>query len=130
MIEKALIIIIFMYSTSFGLLAAQFLWADMVGITLVNQENVAIGSSVESIIHLDQINISTSSVVNMNKTQTIADPIATAANMTWEILQILTGTYIFSILALFGIPSIVIAGLVIIYSMLLFRALIGYLRGI
>ena len=60
----------------------------------------------------------------------IADPIATAANMTWEILQILTGTYIFSILALFGIPSIVIAGLVIIYSMLLFRALIGYLRGI
>ena len=130
MIEKALIIIIFMYSTSFGLLAAQFLWADMVGITLVNQENIAIGSSVESIIHLDQINTSTSSVVNMNKTQTIADPIATAANMTWEILQILTGTYIFSILALFGIPSIVIAGLVIIYSMLLFRALIGYLRGI
>mgnify|MGYP003329596346 FL=1 len=130
MIEKALIIIIFMYSTSFGLLAAQFLWADMVGITLVNQENVAIGSSVESIIHLDQINTSTSSVVNMNKTATIADPIATAANMTWEILQILTGTYIFSILALFGIPSIVIAGLVIIYSMLLFRALIGYLRGI
>jgi hypothetical protein len=119
-----------MYSTSFGLLAAQFLWADMVGITLVNQENVAIGSSVESIIHLDQINTSTSSVVNMNKTATIADPIATAANMTWEILQILTGTYIFSILALFGIPSIVIAGLVIIYSMLLFRALIGYLRGI
>jgi hypothetical protein len=130
LIEKALIIIIFMYSTSFGLLAAQFLWADMVGITLVNQENVAIGSSVESIIHLDQINTSTSSVVNMNKTATIADPIATAANMTWEILQILTGTYIFSILALFGIPSIVIAGLVIIYSMLLFRALIGYLRGI
>ena len=130
MIEKALIIIIFMYSTSFGLLAAQFLWADMVGITLVNQENIAIGSSVESIIHLDQINTSTSAVVNMNKTQTIADPIATAANMTWEILQILTGTYIFSILALFGIPSIVIAGLVIIYSMLLFRALIGYLRGI
>ena len=130
MIEKALIIIIFMYSTSFGLLAAQFLWADMVGITLVNQENIAIGSSVESIIHLDQINTSTSAVVNMNKTATIADPIATAANMTWEILQILTGTYIFSILALFGIPSIVIAGLVIIYSMLLFRALIGYLRGI
>ena len=130
MIEKALIIIIFMYSTSFGLLAAQFLWADMVGITLVNQENIAIGSSVESIIHMDQINTSTSAVVNMNKTQTIADPIATAANMTWEILQILTGTYIFSILALFGIPSIVIAGLVIIYSMLLFRALIGYLRGI
>jgi len=119
-----------MYCASFGILGAQFLWADMVGITLVNQDGVAIGPSIQDIINIDQINSSTNAITSMNQTQTTSDPISTAANLTWDILQILTGTYIFSVLALFGIPSIIIAGLVIIYSLLLFRALIGYLRGI
>jgi hypothetical protein len=130
LIEKALIVIIFMYSTSFGILAAQFLWADMVGIELVNADNVGLGPSIETILDIDQINTSTSGIVNLNQTGVTQDPISTAANLTWDILQLLTGTYIFNVLALLGIPAIVIAGLVIIYTMLLFRALIGYLRGI
>ena len=130
MIEKALIVIIFMYSTSFGLIGAQFLWADMIGIELVNQNGIGIGTTVQDIINLDTINTSTTSIVNLNQTTTTGDPITTAANLTWDILQILTGTYVFSILSLFGIPAVIIAGLVIIYSILLFRALIGYLRGI
>lgn len=130
MIEKALIAIIFMYCSSFGILAAQFLWADMIGITLVNQDGVAIGPSIQEIVNINQINTSTGNIVNMNQTQTTTDPITQAANLTWDILQILTGTYVFSVLALLGIPAIIIAGLVIIYSILLFRALIGYLRGI
>ena len=130
MIEKALIIIIFMYATSFGILGAQFLWADMVGIQLVNQDGIAIGPSIQDIVDVDQINTSTGSIVSLNQTTTTSDPITSAANLTWDILQILTGTYVFSVLELFGIPSIIIAGLVVLYSLLLFRALIGYLRGI
>lgn len=130
MIEKALIVIIFMYSTSFGILSAQFLFADMIGITLVNEENVALGTSIQEIINIYQINNSTYQIIGLEQATTVSDPITTAANMTWFLLQILTGTYIFSILELFGIPAIVIAALVIIYAILLFRTLIGYLRGI
>jgi len=130
LIEKALIVIIFMYSTSFGILSAQFLFADMIGITLVNQENVALGTSIQEIIGIYQINNSTYQIIGLEQATTVSDPITTAANMTWFLLQILTGTYIFSVLELFGIPAIVIAALVIIYAILLFRTLIGYLRGI
>lgn len=119
-----------MYSTSFGILSAQFLFADMIGITLVNQENVALGTSIQEIINMSQINTSTGNIVSLDQNTTTTDPITTAANMTWFLLQILTGTYIFSVLELFGIPAIVIAALVIIYAILLFRTLIGYLRGI
>lgn len=130
MIEKALIIIIFMYCSSFGLLSAQYLWGDMLGVTLRNQDGVAIGESVQTIIHLDKLNSGTQGITSLNQTGITTNPITTAANLTWGMVQILTGTYIFSVLSLFGIPGILVAGITIIYSLLLFRAIIGYLRGI
>lgn len=130
MIEKPLMIIIFMYAVSFSMLSVQYVIADIFGITLVNFEGQPIQSSLLQIIDTGNINIVTGNLNTLNETKIETDPITAAAELVWDMLTLLTGTYIFNLLSLFGIPDIVIAGMVIIYSIMLFRTLIAYLRGI
>lgn len=132
MIEKSLIIMMFMYSTSFAVLGTQFVLADVFNLTLVSPITGAeIESNLLDIIDIDQLNTSTEGLVNTNQTQLVDDPVTTAAEVTLEIFLLLTGTYVFNILILLaGIPNIWVAGFVILYFILLFRTIIAYLRGI
>lgn len=130
MIEKSLIIIIAMYGLSFSLLGVQYTLADVFGITLTNWEGVEIKSTVLSMVDIDALNQNTLNVINTNETTIKTDPIIGAANITWELFQLLTGTYIFNILFLFSVPIVFVGGFVFIYVILLVRALIGYLRGV
>ena len=123
-------IIIFMYAASFGLLGAQYVMADVFGITLVNFEGVEIQSNLLDIVDIDSINTVTGNLNNLNQTTIETDPVTGAAELVWDVLTILTGTYVFNLLALLGVPNIIIAGMVIIYAIMLFRTLIAYLRGI
>lgn len=129
MIEKALIAIVFMYAVSFSLLGGQFIM-DTFGITMTNTEGVEIRSSLLSIVDTDEINAVTGELTSVNGTEAGADPFGVAAILTVELLQLMTGTYIFNILFLFGVPAIFVYGMVVLYALLLFRALIAYLRGI
>ena len=90
MIDKALMIIIFMYTLSFSILGVQYSVGDTFGITLTNL----------------------------------------AAFVAWELITLMTGTYIFYIMYLFGVPLIFVLGMTILYGFLLARAIIGYVRGI
>lgn len=129
MIEKALIVIVFMYAVSFSLLGGQFVM-DTFGITMTNTDGVEIRSSLLSIVDTDNINTVTGELVDVNGTAAGEDPFGVAAVLTVELLQLMTGTYIFNILFLFGVPAIFVYGMVVLYALLLFRALIAYLRGI
>lgn len=126
MIEKALIVIIFMYAMSFSLLGGQFLMQTY-NIEMVNFEGTPISSNLLDIIDTDTLNNVTDNLNTINGTATEANPVETAAGLVVDLIGLLTGAYIFNILWLFAIPDIFVNGFILIYAFLLFRALIGYL---
>jgi len=130
MIEKALIIIIFMYSMSFSMLGVQYILGDVFDITMTSMTGVPIRSNLLSITDVDTLNILGANVTGTNATVIRTDPITAAAEMAYEIFLLITGTYVFNMLLLFDVPVVFVAGLILIYVMLMMRAVIGYLRGI
>ena len=130
MIEKALIIMIFMYASGFTLLGVQYVFADVVGLTLTSPVT---GQQMKSNL-LTYININNINQIQQNVTSTTRNSVVTNINsflgMVWELVLLLTGTYIFNILQLLGVPSIMIAGFVALYFFLLIRAYFGYIRGV
>ena len=121
---------LFMYSVSFSVLGTQYILGDIIGITMTNFEGTPVTSNLLAMIDVDALNISTSNVVNTNETTVKTDPVIGAAAIAWEIFLLLTGTYIFNIMILFGVPVIFVSGLIFLYLIMLARAIIAYLRGI
>jgi len=130
MIEKALIIIIFMYSMSFSMLGVQYILGDVFQIEMTSMTGVPIRSNLLSISDIDTLNILGANVTGTNATVIRTDPVTAAAEMAYEVFLLITGTYIFNMLLLFDVPVVFVAGLILIYVMLMMRAVIGYLRGI
>jgi len=133
LIEKSLIVIIFMYASSFAMLGMQYTLADSFGINLVGANGDDISSEVIDFIRLDNIQsiTDTTNATKYNTTGFSLDPITNAAGLVVEIFLLLTGTYIFNVLFyVLGIPSIWIAGFVILYMFMMMRTIVAYLRGI
>ena len=144
MIEKALIVIIAMYAIGFMLLVAQFVYADTFGLTLVSWTNqpiksALIGNGTTGILQVGSLNTLQQNVTSNTRSATVTNPIGTAAGMAWEIMLLMTGTYIFNILYLLlgggdgahnSVAAIIVTPFVVIYVILLMRAIVGYIRGI
>ena len=136
MIEKALMIIIFMYCVSFSIAGGQYVLADIFGITLVNFEGVPIQSHIVGLLNQGQLNTVQENIVagNFTANSTFYDKIETfttaAAYVAWELILLLSGTYIFNFMYLMGVPLYFVAAFVLLYGILLARAIIGYVRGI
>tara|TARA_B110000014_G_scaffold227169_1_gene186865 strand:- start:346 stop:738 length:393 start_codon:yes stop_codon:yes gene_type:complete len=130
MIEKSLYIMIFMYSISFSILGAQFIVGDIMGVEMTDINGDPLKSSILTTIQVDQLNTSAQNVIGTNQTSIVSDPITAAAGIAWELILLMTGTYVFQIAYLLGIPSILVAGMVLLYIILLMRTIIAYLRGI
>jgi hypothetical protein len=135
MIEKSLVIIIFMYASSFAALGMQYTLADSFGINLQGANGDDISSEVVDLIRIGEINTrttnATSQSVEDSKNWIIYNPITAAAGLVWEIFLLLTGTYVFNLLFyVLGIPAIWITGFVVLYFFLLMRTIVAYLRGI
>ena len=64
-----------------------------------------------------------------NQNNVTVDPIATAAELVFFIFQVMTGTYAFNLLAYMGIPLIFVAGISMIYIILIAIWTIMLLRG-
>jgi hypothetical protein len=130
MIEKPLKIMIVMYSMSFLLLSVQYMVADPLGIDMKSWDGTPIKPQLLTATNTTALNSATGNIVGQNEGDVTSNPIMVAATIAWELFMLLTGTYIFSLLEIAGIPTIVIAGMVIIYVILLSRTIIGYLRGV
>lgn len=137
MIEKALMIMIFMYCVSFSLLAGQYFVGDVLGITLTSWDGTPIKSAILDYINQDQLNEVTQAIAQVNNTRNstldaVTESFELGLTIGFEILTLLTGTYIFNLLYLMIGPDsgIFIAGLVAVYAILLGRAIIAYLRGV
>jgi hypothetical protein len=146
MLESALKIMMFMWSVSFSVFGGQYVIADVIGITLINSwtdfdgdgivDNIELKPYLLSIIDEETINETTENIVTGNFTgnSTYYDPVETfttaAAFVAWELVTLLSGTYIFNLMFLMGVPPLFIAFFVILFLALLSRAIIGYVRGI
>ena len=129
-------IIIFMYAVGFSMLGVQYTLADTFGITMTNMEGTPIKSALHGFIKDDGINERTQNIVSANYqgNSTYFDKVETfttgAAFVAWELVTLMTGTYIFYIMFLFGVPEIFVLVFVTLYVLLLARAILGYVRGI
>ena len=129
-------IIIFMYAIGFSIVGVQFTLGDVFGITLTNVEGQPIDSALRGFIKQDELNLRSANIVAANFTtnSTFYDRIETfttgAAFVAWELITLMTGTYVFYIMILFGIDEIFVIGFLALYIILLARAIIGYVRGI
>lgn len=136
MIDKALMIIIFMYASGFSMLGVQYTLGDVFGITMTNMDGVPIKSALHGFIKDDEINQRTQNIVtaDFQTNSTYFDKVETfttgAAFVAWELVTLMTGTYIFYIMFLFGVPEIFVLVFVTLYVLLLARAILGYVRGI
>ena len=146
MSEKAIVVIIFMYSTSFALLSAQYVIADVFGYTLTSpvtgqplKSNLIGANGTSGIISIDTINTQQQNITSNTRNNTVNNPIGTAAGMAWELMQILTGTYVFNVLYLIlgggdgahnSVAAIIVTPFMVIYVILVARAIVGYIRGI
>ena len=136
MLEKALHIMLFMWAVSFSLIGFQYVVADTIGIELTNYRGDPIRSHLLEFIDQEQINRITENIVTADYTDnsTRYDRVETydvaASFVAWELVLLLTGTYIFSMLVLLGVPSIYVTGLAVLYFALLARAIVGYIRGV
>ena len=133
--NKALIIWIFMFFFGAMGLVAQYT-ADTIGYTIKNFEGAPLESNILSIIDIDEINQRTINVVEANFTENttsynrVEDPEISGAFVAWEIIQLITGTYIFNLLILFGVPTIMVAPMVVVYVLLLAVFIWTSIRGI
>ena len=130
MIEKSLIIIIFLYISSFSLLGAQYIWADVFHITMTNFSGQPLKNNLLTDIHTDTLNTITNSTLQTNPTNIISNVIGITGGIMWDLVLLATGTYIFDILSQLGVPLIFIVGFVAVYAFLLIRSIAGWIRGI
>lgn len=148
--ESALKIMLFMWSVSFSVLGGQYVIGDVIGVDLQNTwtdfscytgacdgepDNVVLKSHLLTIVDQDEINEVSQNIISANYTSnsTFYDKIETGTTamffVAWEVITLLSGTYIFNLLYLMGIPPMFIGFFVILYVVLLGRAIILYIRG-
>uniref|UniRef100_A0AAT9J7B8 ORF41 n=1 Tax=Nitrosopumilaceae spindle-shaped virus TaxID=3065433 RepID=A0AAT9J7B8_9VIRU len=137
MIDKALTIIIAMYAIGFSMLGVQYTVASSFGVTMISPvTGEPIESALVGYIQEGEFNTRTQNIVGAdfqgnstyyNKVETFT---TSAAFVAWELIELMTGTYIFHILLLFGVPQIWVTLFIALYVLLLARAIIGYVRGI
>ena len=135
MIEKALFIAISMYALSFSLLIAQYIFADVVGITMTSPiTGTPIQSAVLQYINTGTINSISLDVVNVNATTPntftgIERAFQLGMTVGLDLFTLMTGTYIFNLLQVLGVPAIAILPLVVLYVFLMIRAAMSYFRN-
>lgn len=130
-------VVLIMYSLGFMLLGVEYTLAQTYHVTLVSPATGdPITSDIVNYLQQDSFNEVSENIVTANFTtnSTFFDRVETfttgAAFVAWELITLMTGTYIFYILFLMGVPLWMVTAFISIYILLLARAILGYVRGI
>ena len=95
-----------------------------------------IKSDIVGYLQQAEFNSKTSNIVNASYTanSTFFDKVETfttaAAYVAWELIALMTGTFIFNIMLAMGVPPWFVTAFIALYILLLSRAILGYVRGI
>ena len=124
-----------MYALSFSLLIGQYIWLDVMGLTMYSPiTGTPIQSAVLQYINTGTINSISSDVVNVNATTSnaftgIERAFQLGMTVGLDLFTLMTGTYIFNLLQVLGVPAIAILPLVALYVFLMIRADMSYFRN-
>src|SRR5574338_19662 len=118
-----------MYCFSTAFFVGQYIWYDTFHVEMMDWNGNPIHAALLNATEIDNLNQFANNVKNQDFSN-ITQNVTSAAYVAWQLLTILLGTYIFGILAIFGIPPMVIIILQILYLLLLARAILAYVRGI
>lgn len=131
-VDKSLIIMIFMYSISFTVLAGQALIADAFHFTLISPvTNVPMKSTLLSIGNINNFqSIEQNATTAQRGTfYNLQNQVGYWGNLFFDIFLVLTGTQIFQVLVFFGIPGIFVLVILVPYYIFLFRTVLGYAKN-
>jgi len=123
--SKAPLIWMFMIFISGAALTMQYVMGDIFGVQFTTPDGEIIKSNILSLIDIDEINIRELNIIEANFTANTTDfnrvenSAVASAYVAWEALQLVSGTYIFNIMVLFGMPIVLVAILAIVYVFLL-----------
>lgn len=129
--EKALIIIVVMYSVSFSLVGAQYVIGDVFGVTLTDFNGNPLQLQLIPIENQGKFNLNQNNATSTAPVVINNNPITNASNVInagWSLFLLFTGTTVFSMLGMFGIPQVFLIPIVAIYTIFLIRSLIGMLK--
>lgn len=124
-----------MYALSFSLLIGQYIFADVVGLTMYSPiTGVPFQSAVLQYINTGQLNTIFPEAVNVNATTPntftgIERAFQLGMTVGLELFELLTGIYIFNLLTILGIPDLAILGIMTLYLFLMLRAAMSYFRN-
>jgi hypothetical protein len=145
LLDRALWMMLGMWMATFATLGAQYMIGDIFGWELTVQCTDSIPMDCDSIrgqpmksylvgyIDLANINgILSDSIAGTDggTIDRIVNSVQAAAYVGWNIIALMTGTYIFSFLYFMGVPTIFVVGIALVYAVLLIRAIVGYIRGV
>lgn len=127
--SKSIVMIIFMYTTSFLLLAAQFVLADTMHFTLFSPvTGQPLKSNLIQYIQLNNLNTIQGNVSSTTRA-TVISSATSYLGITWEIISLMLGGYIFNIFTILGVPGIFVAGFQVAYYILLIITFIALIRA-
>ena len=130
--DKSLMIILFMYAVGFMVFAGQYLIGDVFGLPITSfDDKTPIKSNLLSVLQTGKLQTFENSmnITATNQASYTANVILSAGNVAFEVALLGTGTYVFYMLTLFGVPVVVTGPLVVLYVILLGRTLLSYIRG-
>jgi len=137
MIYKGLFIIIVFYALGVSFLGIELTLGQWMHIEMVSPlTGEPVKTAISGYMQQQQFNERTEAITSANFTtnSTFYNKVETfttaAAFVAWELVGLMTGVYIFYIMSLFGVPNWFVVGFIVVYILLLARAIIGYIRGI
>ena len=132
MIDNTLRIMMLMWMLSGILLATQYVLADEFGIIMKSWTGEELKPHLLTFIDEDLFDDASAKIVagTDGSWDRAEDLDMTTGFVLWELVQLLSGTYIFNVLVLLGLPSAFVTALVVGYFLLLARTIVGLMRGV
>ena len=137
MIDKSIMIIIFMYAASISFLTVEYVFVDVFHITVTNYNGQELtGGLVTNFMDLETFDAVSGAIVNgtFNQNTTFYNKVETYATagaaVAWNFVTLLSGLYIFNLVIFLGVPLPFVIGIAILYVFLLARTIIGLLQRV
>jgi len=137
MMDKSIMIIIFMYAASISFLTVEYMFVDVFHITVTNYNGQELtGGLVTNFMDLETFDAVSGAIVNgtFNQNTTFYNKVETYATagaaVAWNFVTLLSGLYIFNLVIFLGVPLPFVIGIAILYVFLLARTIIGLLQRV
>ena len=137
MLDKALLVIIVMYGMSVAYLSIEYVIVDVFHVPVTNYNGDELdGGLVVTWMQMDKFNSQSLLIINGTFNENTTDynrvetSVTAAAAVAWNLIILLTGTYIFNLILFMGVPWPFVIGMAVIYMVLLARAIFGYINRV